>query len=91
MAVLDKRLRTSWTVGGRVRSESETADKRSDSLIADSLARPPTEPSFGQARGSRGNVYCSTEEQCRGCPQKKLCTSGLSRECIRLEHAADHD
>jgi hypothetical protein len=33
----------------------------------------------GQARGSRGNVYCSTKEQCLGCPQKKLCTRGLSR------------
>jgi transposase len=33
----------------------------------------------GQARGSRGNVYCTTEEQCLGCPQKKLCTTGLSR------------
>jgi transposase len=30
----------------------------------------------GQARGSRGNVYCSTQEQCLGCPQKKLCTPG---------------
>ncbi len=33
-----------------------------------------------QARGSRGNVYRSTEEQCFGCPQKKLCTPGLSRK-----------
>ncbi len=33
----------------------------------------------GQARGSRGNVYCSTGEQCLGCPQKKLCTPDLSR------------
>jgi len=33
----------------------------------------------GQARGSRGSVYCTAEEQCLGCPQKKLCTTGLSR------------
>jgi transposase len=33
----------------------------------------------GRSLGSRGNLYCSTKEQCRGCPQKKLCTPGLSR------------
>jgi transposase len=34
----------------------------------------------GQSRGSRGNVYRSTEAQCLGCPQKKLCTSGPNRK-----------
>ena len=33
----------------------------------------------GRSLTWRGNLYCSTEEQCRGCPQKKLCTPGLSR------------
>jgi transposase len=33
----------------------------------------------GRSLGCRGNLYCSTKEQCRGCPQKKLCTPGLSR------------
>jgi Transposase DDE domain len=32
----------------------------------------------GRSLGCRGNLYCSTEEQCRGCPQKKLCTPGRS-------------
>src|SRR5271166_1014377 len=34
----------------------------------------------GQSRGSRGNVYRSTEAQCLGCLQKKLCTSGPNRK-----------
>ena len=34
----------------------------------------------GQSRGSRGNVYRSTEAQCLGCPQKKLCTPGPNRK-----------
>ena len=34
----------------------------------------------GQSRGSRGNVYRSTEAQCLGCPKKKLCTSGPNRK-----------
>ena len=33
----------------------------------------------GRSLGSRGNLYCSTEVQCSGCPQKKLCTPGLTR------------
>src|SRR3984893_3541485 len=33
----------------------------------------------GQSLGSQGYLYCSTEAQCHGCPQKKLCTPGLSR------------
>jgi hypothetical protein len=33
----------------------------------------------GRSLGSRGNLYCSTKEQCRECPQKKLCAPGLSR------------
>jgi hypothetical protein len=33
----------------------------------------------GQSRRSRGSVYCSTEVQCLGCPQKKPCTPGLNR------------
>jgi len=33
----------------------------------------------GRSLACRGNLYCSTEEQCRGCPQKKLCTPGRSR------------
>ena len=33
----------------------------------------------GQSRSSQGYLYCSTEAQCHGCPQKKLCTPGLSR------------
>ena len=33
----------------------------------------------GQSLGSQGYLYCSTEAQCHGCPQKKSCTPGLSR------------
>jgi len=33
----------------------------------------------GRSLVCRGNLYGSTEEQCRGCPQKKLCTPGRSR------------
>ena len=33
----------------------------------------------GQRRSSTGNLYRSTEAQCRGCPQKKLCTAGPYR------------
>jgi transposase len=33
----------------------------------------------GQSRSSQGYLYCSTEAQCHGCPQKKSCTPGLSR------------
>ena len=33
----------------------------------------------GQSLGSQGYVYCSTEAQCHGCPQKKSCTPSLSR------------
>ncbi|HXA77074.1 MAG TPA: IS1182 family transposase [Candidatus Acidoferrales bacterium] len=33
----------------------------------------------GQRRSSRGDLYRSTEAQCRGCPQKKLCTRGSYR------------
>ena len=33
----------------------------------------------GQRRSSQGNLYRSTEAQCRGCPQKKLCTAGSYR------------
>jgi len=33
----------------------------------------------GQSLGSQGYLYGSTEAQCHGCPQKKLCTPGLSR------------
>jgi hypothetical protein len=35
-----------------------------------------------KSRGSRGNVYRSTEAQCLGCPQKKLCTSGPNTKTI---------
>jgi hypothetical protein len=34
----------------------------------------------GQSRSSQGHLYCATEKQCQGCPQKKLCTPGLSRK-----------
>jgi len=34
----------------------------------------------GQSRSSQGYLYCSTETQCRGCRQKKLCTPGLYRK-----------
>ncbi len=33
----------------------------------------------GQRRDSQGFAYCSTAEQCRGCPQKERCTSGPYR------------
>ena len=33
----------------------------------------------GQRRSSGGDLYRSTEAQCRGCPQKKLCTAGPYR------------
>jgi len=33
----------------------------------------------GQRRGSQGDLYRSTAAQCRGCPQKKLCTAGSYR------------
>ena len=33
----------------------------------------------GQRRDSQGYAYCSTADQCRGCPQKKRCTSGSYR------------
>ncbi len=33
----------------------------------------------GQRRDSGGDLYRSTEAQCRGCPQKKLCTVGPYR------------
>lgn len=33
----------------------------------------------GKKRGSQGDAYCSTEAQCQGCPQKKLCTTGPFR------------
>jgi hypothetical protein len=33
----------------------------------------------GQKRGQRGDLYRSTEAQCRGCPQKKSCTRGPYR------------
>jgi transposase len=33
----------------------------------------------GQRRSSQGYLYRSTEAQCQGCPQKKLCTRGLYR------------
>ena len=33
----------------------------------------------GQRRSSGGDLYRSTETQCRGCPQKKLCTAGPYR------------
>jgi Transposase DDE domain len=34
----------------------------------------------GQSRSSQGYLYCSTEAQCRGCQQKKLCTLDLYRK-----------
>ena len=34
----------------------------------------------GQSRSSQGYLYCATEQQCRGCPQKGLCTPGLFRK-----------
>jgi len=34
----------------------------------------------GQSRSSQGYFYCATEQQCRGCPQKQLCTPGLFRK-----------
>lgn len=37
---------------------------------------------IGPARTSQGNIYRSTEVQCRGCPQKKLCTSGACRRIL---------
>jgi len=33
----------------------------------------------GQRRSSGGDLYRSTEAQCRGCPQKKSCTAGRYR------------
>jgi Transposase DDE domain len=33
----------------------------------------------GQRRSSQGYLYRSTEAQCQGCPQKKLCTPGPYR------------
>jgi transposase len=33
----------------------------------------------GQKRSSQGDLYRSTEAQCRGCPQKKSCTGGSYR------------
>lgn len=33
----------------------------------------------GQKRDSQGDLYRSTEAQCQGCPQKKLCTAGSYR------------
>jgi len=33
----------------------------------------------GQRRSSQGDLYRSTEAQCQGCPQKKLCTAGHYR------------
>jgi transposase len=33
----------------------------------------------GQRRSSQGDLYRSTEAQCQGCPQKKLCTAGSHR------------
>jgi transposase len=33
----------------------------------------------GQRRSSQGYLYRSTEAQCQGCPQKKLCTQGPYR------------
>ena len=33
----------------------------------------------GQRRSSGGDLYRSTETQCRGCPHKKLCTAGPYR------------
>jgi transposase len=33
----------------------------------------------GQRRSSQGDLYRSTEAQCRGCPQKKRCTAGPYR------------
>src|SRR5580704_8313823 len=33
----------------------------------------------GQRRSSGGDLYRSTEAQCRGCPQKKSCTAGSYR------------
>jgi len=37
-------------------------------------------PYRGQSRSSQGHLYCATEKQCQGCPQKKLCTPGLFRK-----------
>jgi len=33
----------------------------------------------GPRRSSQGHLYRSTEAQCRGCPQKRLCTAGSYR------------
>jgi transposase len=33
----------------------------------------------GLSRGNQVYVYCSTERQCRGCPQKERCTPGAAR------------
>jgi len=33
----------------------------------------------GQRRSSQGDLYRSTQAQCQGCPQKKLCTAGPYR------------
>jgi transposase len=40
----------------------------------------------GEKRSSQGYAYCSTEAQCQGCPQKKLCTTGPFRHLFVHRH-----
>ena len=40
----------------------------------------------GEKRVSQGYAYCSTEAQCQGCPQKKLCTAGPFRHLFVHRH-----
>ena len=42
----------------------------------------------GLSRGNQVYVYCSTERQCRGCPQKERCTPGAARRLSVHWHEA---
>jgi transposase len=46
---------------------------------------------IGPARTSQGNIYRSTELQCRDCPQKKLCTSGTCRKILVNWHEPERE
>jgi hypothetical protein len=46
---------------------------------------------IGPARTSQGNIYRSTKVQCRGCPQKQLCTSGACRKILVNWHEPERE
>jgi transposase len=46
---------------------------------------------IGPARASQGSIYRSTKAQCRGCPQKKHCTSGACRRILVSWHEPEQE